>query len=53
MSLISQKHIMIKHTLFFPFLQNSVNRQETTKITRMDYDKNINNYNYHNIYVQH
>ena len=30
---------MIQRTLFCPFIQNSVNRQEIIEITRIDYDK--------------
>ena len=30
---------MIQHTLFFPFIQHSINRQELIKIVKVDYDK--------------
>ena len=30
---------MIQNTLFFPFVEHSISRQEITKMTRIDYDK--------------
>ena len=44
---------MIQHTLFFPFIQHSVNRQEIIGINRTDYDNYIHKYNSHNCFVQY